>query len=289
MRLASALAIAVGLACSRTGSPVHVTAVHVTAGAVAGPLREAGLDDAALEREARVALQAAGFRMGEGQRAQRARVDVSSVRLAPPATAGAPARVEVSVEIELTPAGADGGASTREVGTAAVPLQGGDPSGAWTSALAGAAKDAAEGLALGFAAESKSTRAIVEDLGSKDPRVRDHAIQVVAERKAGAAVPALLERLKDEDPRLVHRAVGALAQIGDPRAVPPLIDLSRSGDAALASRVARIIGDIGGPEAEGYLLTIASGHPDPRVRKAGREALADMSAKAERARATARK
>lgn len=289
MRLASALAAALALACSRTGGPVHVVSVRAAAGAVAGPLREAGLDDGALERAARAALERAGFRMGEGARAHRALVDVASVRLAPPAAAGGAVRVEVSVEIELTPVEPAGAPSSREVGTFAVPLQGGDPGAAWTSALAGAANDAAEGLALGFAAAAKSTEAIVQDLGSKDARVRDHAIRVVADRRSAAAVPALLERLKDEDPRLVHRAVGALAQIGDARAVPPLIDLSRSGDAALASRVTRVIGDIGGDEAEGYLLTVASGHPDARVRKAAREALADMSAKAERARATARK
>ena len=288
MRIAPALAVALALGCSRTGGPVHVASVRVASGAVDGPLLEAGLDDAALEREARAALGRAGFKMGEGARAHRAEVDVASVRLAPPAAPGAPARVEVSVEIELTRAEAAGG-SRREVGTLAAPLGGSDPAAAWASALAGAAKEAAERLALGFAEEAKTTAALVEDLGSKDARVREQAIRVVADRKAAAAVPALLEQLKDDDPRLVHRAVGALAQIGDARAVPPLIDLSRSGDPALAARVARVIGDIGGAEAEGYLLTIGSGHPDARVRRAAAEALADMRAREERARATARK
>lgn len=158
MRLASALAAALALACSRTGGPVHVTSVRAASGAVTGPLSEAGLDDAALEREARAALERAGFRMGEGARAHRAQVDLASVRLAPPETSGAAVRVEVSVEIELTPVEPGRDTSSREIGTAAIPLRGGDPAAAWTSALAGAARHAAEGLAIGFAAEAKSDR-----------------------------------------------------------------------------------------------------------------------------------
>ena len=110
--------------------------------------------------------------------------------------------------------------------------------------------------------------------------MRDHAVRVLADRRSSAAVPALLDRLKDEDRRVVHRAVGALAQIGDERAVPALIELSRSGDPPLTARIARIIGDIGGAEAEGYLLTLEAGHPDPRVRTAAREALAELDARA---------
>jgi len=51
--------------------------------------------------------------------------------------------------------------------------------------------------------------------------------------------------------------------------------------------VARIIGDIGGREAEGYLLTVEAGHPDSRVRRAAREALGEMRARAREARGVA--
>jgi HEAT repeat protein len=81
----------------------------------------------------------------------------------------------------------------------------------------------------------------------------------------------------------VHRIVAALAQIGDERAVGPLIDLSRGSDAAVTARLARFIGDIGGAEAEGYLLTLASGHSDARVRDAARKALDDLGARAQEA------
>ena len=57
----------------------------------------------------------------------------------------------------------------------------------------------------------------------------------------------------------------------------PLIDYSRrNDDGAHTARFARIIGDIGGNEARGYLLTLESGHMDPRVRAAAREALQDL-------------
>jgi hypothetical protein len=289
VRLALVLPLAAALACSRGAGSVHVTSIGLAGGTAPGPLREAGLDDAAIEGAVREALRDAGFRLGEGSGAHHARIDVPSVRLAPPVAPSGLARVEISVEIELSPAEPGKGLPLRETGTASSPLQGTDPRRAWLSAVAEASRHAAEGLAVAFMEESKTVEALVSDLASKDARVRDHAIRVLADRKSTAAVPALLERLKDPDPRIVHRAVGALAQIGDERAVAPLIDLSRDGDAAIAARVARIIGDIGGAEAEGYLLTIASGHPEPRVRRAAREALAEMGARAQKARMAVRK
>lgn len=87
----------------------------------------------------------------------------------------------------------------------------------------------------------------------------------------------------------MQRIVAALAQIGDERAVPALIELSGSDDPALAGRLVRYVGDIGGPEAEAYLLTLASGHPDRRIRTAAREALDEMRARANEASVASRK
>ncbi|HET8541460.1 MAG TPA: HEAT repeat domain-containing protein [Anaeromyxobacter sp.] len=281
VRLRVALtALLLAVACSRGGpASVHVVSVRAT-GLGGEALREAGLDEATLEAAARDALAAAGFAAGEGKRPHRAEISVDGVRLAPPGAAGGAPRVEVSIELSLAPAEPGAGGATREAGTGSAPLTGGNPRRDWRTAAERAARQAAEGLALAYAEDAKSLDKLIADLSSEDPRVRDHAVRVLADRRSPAAVPALLERLKDEDRRVVHRAVGALAQIGDERAVPALIDLSRSGDPALAARVARIIGDIGGAEAEGYLLTLEAGHPDPRVRSAAREALADLEARA---------
>jgi hypothetical protein len=275
-------ALLLAVACARGGpGSVHVVSVRVTGTPFGEALREAGLDEATLEAAARAGLAGAGFSAGEGKRPHRAEVSVAGVRLAPPDARGGAPRVEATLEIVLSPAEPGQGGAARETGTAAVSVSGKDPRQAWRSAVERAARLAADGLALAFAEEAKPDARLIADLSSEDPRVRDHAVRVLAERRSPAAVPALLERLKDEDRRVVHRAVGALAQIGDDRAVPPLIELSRSGDPALTARVARIIGDIGGPEAEGYLLTLEAGHPDPRVRTAAREALAELAARAQ--------
>jgi hypothetical protein len=272
--------LAVAVACARSPAPVNVVSVRVGAGSVE-PLREAGLDAGAVEGAARTALGGAGFVLGDGARPHRAEVDVTAIRLAPPNASGGAPRVEVSVSIELSSEGRKG-ASSREAGTGSAPMSG-DVGEAWRSALAQAARRAAEGLALGFGEEGKPVEKLVADLGSKDARVRDHAVRVLAERRSAEAVPALIERLADEDPAVARRAVGALAQIGDERAVGPLIELSRSEDPSVTARLARLIGDIGGAEAEGYLLTIEAGHPDPRVRAAAREALRDVEARAAQA------
>lgn len=275
-------------ACSRGPTPVHVASIRLAGGAVPAPLREVGVGEGILEGVARAALRDAGFRLGDGARPHRARIDVLEVRLLAGAASGA-ARAEVTIEIELAPSdGADG--ARRETGRAAVGL--GDarvPQEAWLAAVGQAARRAADGLALSFAEEAKPAEALIADLSSTDARVREHAIRVLGDRRARAAVPALVARLREEDPRLATRIVGALAQIGDERAVPALIDLSRSADPAATARLARIVGDIGGAEAEGYLLTLESGHQDRRVRSAAREALAEMKARADEAALASRK
>ncbi len=276
LALAAAL---VAASCSRGGpGSVHVVSVRVT-GAPGDALREAGLDEEAVLAATRDGLTGAGFRSGDGKRPHRAEVSIPGLRFVPPESPGASPRVEAAIEIALSPAEPGGGGAARETGTSAVAI-GGDPRDAWRTAVRRAARQAADALALAYAEEAKPIEKLIADLSSEDARVRDHAVRVLAERRSPEAVPALLERLKDEDRRVVHRAVGALAQIGDQRAVPALIELSRSGDGALTARVARIIGDLGGDEAEGYLLTLEAGHPDPRVRAAAREALADLDARA---------
>jgi len=253
-----AAALAAGGGCRRGPKPVHVASVRVAGGALAEPLREAGLDAASLEAAALAALQAAGFRAGAGERTYRARVDVVAVRLAPPEAEASGPRVEVAVEITLLPEAGHRAPTLRDTGSGLATVGPGGPGEAFRQAVASAARDAAEGLALGVAAEEKPVD------------------QVLADRRSPEAVPALVERLEDSDGDVVQRAVGALAQIGDPRAVVPLIDLAQRSDPEQASRVVRVIGDLGGPDAAGYLLTLESGAEDRRLRRAAREALRDL-------------
>lgn len=281
-RLAVAAAL-LAAGCARGPERIHVVSVSLAEGTVE-QVREAGLDAPALDGAARDALGGAGFRLGEGSRPHRALLVVASVRLLPPAAGDARARAEVTAELALAPTARGEGPPLRETAAAAAPLPAGGPAReGWLAALREACRRAAEALALAVAAEEKDVKELVADASAKDPRVRENAIRVLGERRSRAAVPVLVARLKEEEPRIAHRIVGALAQIGDERAVPALIDLSRGGDATMTARLARFIGDIGGAEAEGYLLTLASGHADRRVRKAAREALDDMAARAKEA------
>lgn len=287
-RAALAAALMIG-ACSRGPEPIHVRSVSLADGPLSPALREAGLDESTVDAAAREALRAAGFELGDGSRPHHARVSIPSVRWAAGSSAGGP-RAEVTVEITLAPAEQGQGALRRDAATASVALAGAPtPREAWRRALAEAARQAAKAHGVAVASEGKKTEALVANLSDEDPRVREHAIRVLGERRSRAAVPALIGRLGSEEPRVVHRVAAALAQIGDERAVPALIDLSRSDDPVFAGRIVRYVGDIGGVEAEGYLLTVESGHPDRRIRAAAREALEEMRARAKEAAVAARK
>jgi hypothetical protein len=266
-------------ACHRGPRPVHVASVRVASGAVNEELREAGLDAAGLEAATLAALQAAGFRAGAGDRTYRARVDVVGVRLAAPERGGGGPRVEVGVEITLDPERGLDAPTLRDTGSGIATVGAAGPAEAFRQAVASAARDAAQGLALGVAAEGKPVDQVLADLSSADPRVRDHAVRALADRRSPEAVPALVERLEDPDLDVVQRAVGALSEIGDRRAVGPLIDLAQRSEPELSVRVVRVIGDLGGAEAEGYLSTLEAGAEDRRVRRAAQEALRDMAAR----------
>ncbi len=244
-----------------------------------------GLGREDLRRDAGEALSAAGFSLATkgAPRAAvhyRATAAILNARMTRRALPDGPpeseeSRMEAAVELVLRAVGSSEG-SMREVARASEPVRRGEPElAALRRALAGATRRAAAGLAVGLAEAAKPDREVIADLDSGDSRVRDYAVRVLADRKNPAAVPALIARLRDPDPELVERAVGALDQIRDPRAVEPLIELSHRREGPFVAQLARIIGDIGGPEADAYLLTLASGHPEPIVRRAAKQALAE--------------
>jgi len=267
--------------CHRGPGPVYVASVRVALGSLAAPLREAGLERAALEEATREALAASGFRAGEGRRTYRARLEVLSLRLGRGGDDGVP-RAEIAVRLALEPAEGEGapGAAVVETGLGRSPLAAGRSASAWRSALESAVGEAAAGLAVALGEEGRPEARLIADLEARDPRVREHAIRVLAQRRSTAAVPALIAKLGDPEPDLAERAVGALAQIRDPRAVDALIERAQRGDPVYTMRLLRIIGDIGGSEARGYLQTLEAGHPDARVRAVAREALEELEAQA---------
>ncbi|HVO21403.1 MAG TPA: HEAT repeat domain-containing protein [Anaeromyxobacter sp.] len=274
----TACGLVLALGCGRR--PAYVVSVRATAGPYGEQLSAVGLGRSTLEDAARQGLAAAGLRMGTGRRSYRARVEVVAFRAGRARPSGEPS-AEVVLDLELEPVGQEPEAGAlAETGYGVQPAPGGLDARAWQDALASAVRQASAGLALALSEEAKPTRRLVSDLDSPDPRIREQAMRVLADRRAREAVESLVRHLRDPERELRERAAGALAQIRDPRAVAPLIEHSREAeDGVEAARYARIIGDIGGEEARGYLETLDAGDPDPRVRAAAQEALADMAAR----------
>jgi len=152
---------------------------------------------------------------------------------------------------------------------------------AFRRALAQSLSQAIEAEEIQLWALEKSDGELIEDLGEKDPRVRDYAVQTLADRKTVDAVPQLIERLADSDREVALRAVGALGAIRDARAVPALIEITRNRDTQFLLTVVEVVASIGGPDAEGYLFTLGTGHPDESVRRAAKEAGERMHARAD--------
>jgi len=274
---AQGLALAAG--CGR--QPAYVASVHASGGPYGEQLEALGLSRAALEDATRQGLGAAGLRMGMGRRSYRAHLEVVAFRADRAREGGVPT-AELALDLELQPLGPAGeGGALVETGFGSQPAPGGLDARAWRDALASAVRQASTGLALALSEEAKPTARLVSDLDSPDPRVREQAMRVLADRRAVEAVDALVRHLRDPEQDLRERAAGALAQIRDKRAVGPLIEHSREAeDGVETARYARIIGDIGGEEARGYLETLEAGDPDPRVRAAAQEALTDLAVRA---------
>ncbi|HEU4385421.1 MAG TPA: HEAT repeat domain-containing protein [Anaeromyxobacteraceae bacterium] len=267
--------------------PERCAVIGMTLGAGLPPrqMEEMGLDGESLRHAALAALgESGGFLVPERQPPDagprcRASVALLDARLAtrrapdgPPESAVT--RLEVALEMQVEPVGGEGFAESARWGE---PIRAGEPpAAALRRAVSGAAGKAAAALAMAMAETRKPDVEVIRDLDSGDPRQRDYAVRVLADRRNPAAVPRLVARLKDPDPAVVERAVGALGQIRDPRAVVPLIELTYRREPPFVAQVARIIGDIGGAEAEAFLATLASGHADAGVRRAAREALDDL-------------
>lgn len=121
---------------------------------------------------------------------------------------------------------------------------------------------------------------LIGALKSTDDRVQLFAVQRLGERKVKAAVEPLIQLLDEKTkPELALRAIGALILIGDARAAEPMIELARNKDPHFVLQVVYALGSLGGSTAEGYLVTLASGHPVEAVRRGAEDALAELARK----------
>ena len=190
---------------------------------------------------------------------------------------------EVAVTLEMTTANAQGGVDrivaeggARRATNADDSLDPAVRHAAFNAALAEAVRDAVAALGAQLDARHKTDDALMKDLTAADPRVRDFAIRVLAERRIAAAVPQLIARLQDPSPDVARRAAGALIAIGDRRAVAPLIEMTRHRHAEDVGPILYAIASLGGPEAEAFLFTLESGAPDEETRRAAKGAYEDL-------------
>jgi hypothetical protein len=274
--------LAVAMALGATGCRKRAEPCVVTGVTVEESTGEFRLQDAGIEREdlRKIAIEAfartPGFEVPTGEPRKgaprcRGLVSLVDARVAPK---GPGAQVEVLLRMDAVPA--DDSDPVSETVRSSEQVAPGEPLAASIRrAVQSGARRAASALALALEEARKPDADVIRDLEASDPRLRELAVGVLADRKNPAAVPGLVARLQDPDPDVADRAVGALAQIGDPRAVGPIIELSRRREGPFVAQMVRAVGDIGGPEAEAYLDTLATGHPDPFVSEAAREALRD--------------
>lgn len=268
-------------ACRGGPAPCVLTGVAVEDGPGPSRLAAVGVDREELRRIAVAAFSATpGFVVPKAEPARgsprcRGAIALEDARIT---ARGAGTQVEVLVRLEVDPG--DAGEPVADTVRGAETVGPGEStSRAFGRALRASAARGASGLALALAEARKPDAEVVRDLESADPRIRDLAVGVLADRKNAAAVPGLVKRLQDPDPAIADRAVGALAQIGDPRAVGPIIELARRREGTFVAQMVRVVGDIGGPEAEAYLEAVAAGHADPFVAHAAGEALRDARRK----------
>jgi HEAT repeat protein len=206
---------------------------------------------------------------------------------APMVPAGQPSpdreMAEVAITLEMTSMGAQGdldrliaeGEARRATG-ADDSLDPGARHAAFDAALDAALREAVMALRDQVDARRKSEAELLADLAAPEPRRRDYAIRVLADRRSPAAVPQLIARLQDDNPDVARRAAGALIAIGDRRAVRPLIETTRKRRPEDVGPILYAISSLGGPEAEAFLFTLESGAPDEEIRRAARGAYHDL-------------
>lgn len=193
---------------------------------------------------------------------------------------GSTSKAEVGAVLELRRPGEVDRFQASGLGRVSFPVK--DPAermASFRKALDLALDEVARSGAIQLDSQGKSDEALIADLSSPDPRVRDTAVRVLAERKPKAAVPALIERLKDTDRDVAMKAVGALGGIGDAKAVPALIEMSQTRDPQFVVALVGVVAQLGGKDAEAFLFTLASGHPEEAVRKAAQEAQEQLARK----------
>jgi len=138
---------------------------------------------------------------------------------------------------------------------------------------------AAEGFAVRWSMRRASDREVLRCLDGADEAAWQAAAEEAGRRRLRRAVESLAERLGRErtSDEAALALVEALVAIGDPAAAPALIDATDRESPLLWPPVLFGLSKLGGRQAEGFLFTVAQGHPNPDVQRRARLALDEMA------------
>lgn len=135
---------------------------------------------------------------------------------------------------------------------------------------------AVEWVYLQLRARSLDSQQLAALLSDKNSRKRLYALRSLRERRAPELLDRIIGLLHDQDSEVVLEAVGVLVAQGDQRAVLPLIRVARGKDLLFLSQIVTAVGRLGGRQAQGYLFTLAAGHPADQIRSLARETLEQL-------------
>jgi hypothetical protein len=168
--------------------------------------------------------------------------------------------LRIVVGAEQTTKAGDGGARRRLRASGARPMPEGPD--AVVPAVIEAAREALGALEAVRAVDALDRRALVARLGGPE----------------GPALEAAVDRVRDE--AIVEARAALLARLGpiaDVTVARALVASARGQPPAYVSALVFALSRVGGREAEAYLFTVASGHPDERLRASAREALDELT------------
>ncbi len=185
--------------------------------------------------------------------------------------------LRIVVGAEQTTKAGDGGARRRLRASGARPMPEGPD--AVVPAVIEAAREALGALEAVRAVDALDRRALVARLGGPEGPALEAAVDRVRDEAIVEARAALLARLGREDLELDRRlrVVGAVVPIADVAVARALVASARGQPPAYVSALVFALSRVGGREAEAYLFTVASGHPDERLRASAREALDELT------------
>lgn len=114
---------------------------------------------------------------------------------------------------------------------------------------------------------------VIAAVGSGDSDRMAWALDLVADRRLVSALDAVVAQLDSGEPAVRDAALRALVALGDARAVGPLVKRADFRDPERMKTIVEAVTAIGGDEAVDFLEMVATGHSDRDMRERAAEGL----------------